>query len=118
MSYVEDVAGSGAASWADSFSSLLSFTFGSKNINFGASQKVTSDARQSQDATTSSDARANASTAKADGGSTASATATLSEMADAAGINLKTLGIGAGALAVVWVIYKLITKKKPAKRKK
>lgn len=107
MAYVEDVAASGAASWSDAFSSLTQITFGSKNLNFGSGQSVKADARQTQDAATTSEARAVASTAKAGDGGVASSSASLSEMA-AAGIDIKTaiiallatLAAGLGALAL------------------
>lgn len=108
MAYVEDVAASGAASWSDAFSSLTQITFGSKNLNFGSGQSVKADARQTQDAATTSEARAVASTAKAGDGGVASSSASLSEMAAAAGIDIKTaiiallatLAAGLGALAL------------------
>lgn len=119
MSYVEDVAGSGAASWADSFSSLTNINFGSKSFNFGSgSQTVKATADQKQDATTSTEARAVASTAKAGDGGVAESSASLSEVAAANGIDLKTaliallctLAAGLGAFALF--------KRKPGKTRR
>lgn len=119
MSYVEDIAASASSSWADSFSSLTQLNFGGKTINFGSgAQSLITDAAQSQDARTASDARSAASTAKTGDGGVATSSASLSELAASHGIDLKTgviallctLAAGLGVLAFF--------RRKPAPKRK
>lgn len=111
-----DIAGSASASLSDAFSSLTQINFGSKNINFGGSQDVSSDSRQGQDAETTSEARAVSSTAKAGDGGVASSSASLAETMAAQGIDLKTAGIALLATLAAGFGLFAIFKRKPAQK--
>jgi len=115
MAYVEDVAASASASWADAFSSQLGLTFGSKNYSFGSgAQTVTQRTDQSPRAETDPVARAVSATAKAGDGGVADATAMMSGdtiPSTIAGIDIKTIAIAALALLAIGLGYFGLKKK-------
>jgi hypothetical protein len=112
MAYVEDIAASAAASWADSFSSPTQITFGAKTINFGGSQSVSADTRLSQETETSAASDAVASTAKAGDGGLAESSAAMTKMPAAAGLPAAAVyaGIALAALAAGLGLFALLKK--------